>query len=63
MRAAMEKLDLMVSVDLYRNVSAEMADYVLPGTDFLERSDINLTHPVVCSQHRTSCIPTLSRVP
>lgn len=42
-RAAMEKLDLMVSVDLYRNVSAEMADYVLPGTDFLERSDINLT--------------------
>ncbi|WP_020108078.1 molybdopterin-dependent oxidoreductase [Nocardia sp. 348MFTsu5.1] len=42
-RAAMEKLDLMVAVDLYRNVTGEMADYVLPGTDWLERSDINLT--------------------
>jgi anaerobic selenocysteine-containing dehydrogenase len=43
MRAAFEKLDLFVSVDLYRNVTAEIADYILPGTDWLERPDINLT--------------------
>ncbi|WP_020108053.1 molybdopterin-dependent oxidoreductase [Nocardia sp. 348MFTsu5.1] len=43
MRTAFEKLDLMVSIDIYRNVSGEMADYVLPGTDWLERPDINLT--------------------
>lgn len=43
MRDAFENLELMVSVDIYRNVTGEMADYILPGTDWLERSDINMT--------------------
>lgn len=42
LRSAFEKLELMVSIDLYRNASAELCDYVLPATDWLERPDINL---------------------
>jgi anaerobic selenocysteine-containing dehydrogenase len=42
MRAAFEKLELLVSIDIYRGVSGEMCDYVLPVTDWLERPDINL---------------------
>lgn len=43
MRAAFQKLDLLVSIDIYRSVSGEVSDYVLPVTDWLERSDINVT--------------------
>jgi len=43
LRAALEKLDLLVVVDLYRNATAEYADYVLPSTDPFERTDINIT--------------------
>jgi anaerobic selenocysteine-containing dehydrogenase len=43
MRAAFEKLELLVSIDIYRSVSGEVCDYVLPVTDWLERPDINLT--------------------
>ncbi len=39
---ALEKLDLLVSVDLFRNETARHAHYVLPGTSFLERGDIPL---------------------
>ncbi|PQP25405.1 molybdopterin-containing oxidoreductase family protein [Rhodococcus opacus] len=41
LRRAFEQLDLIVTVDLYRTVTGEMADYVLPATDWLEREDIN----------------------
>lgn len=41
MRKAMAGLDLIVSVDIYRNATAEAADYVLPSTDWLERPDVN----------------------
>lgn len=43
LRAAMEKLDLLVVIDLYRNATAEYADYILPSTDSFERADINMT--------------------
>jgi anaerobic selenocysteine-containing dehydrogenase len=43
LRAAMEKLELLVVIDLYRNATAEYADYILPSTDSFERSDINIT--------------------
>lgn len=41
LRNAFEKLELMVSLDIYRSATAEMCDYALPSTDWLERPDIN----------------------
>ncbi len=43
MREAIEGLDLVVSLDLYRNATGELADWVLPCTDAFERADVNLT--------------------
>ncbi len=42
LRSAFKQLELIVVIDLYRNATAELADYVLPATDMLERSDINI---------------------
>ncbi|MEM9069493.1 MAG: molybdopterin-dependent oxidoreductase [Myxococcota bacterium] len=36
---ALGRLELVVSIDLYRNETAKYADYLLPATDMLERSD------------------------
>ncbi|EME19823.1 molybdopterin-containing oxidoreductase family protein [Rhodococcus triatomae] len=41
LRRALLSLDLIVTVDLYRTVTGEIADYVLPATDWLEREDVN----------------------
>lgn len=38
---AFAQLDLLISVDLYRNATAEMAHVVLPATDWYERPDLN----------------------
>src|SRR3954463_6268675 len=37
LRAAIGKLDLLVSIDLFVNETARMADFVLPATTWLER--------------------------
>lgn len=42
LRQAFAKLDLLVSVDLYRNATGELANYVLPACDMLERADLNM---------------------
>ncbi len=42
LRAAFEKLELLVVLDLFRNATGEMADYLLPCTDMLERRDLNI---------------------
>jgi anaerobic selenocysteine-containing dehydrogenase len=42
LREACRSLDLMVSVDIYRQATSEVADYILPSTDWLEHMDINL---------------------
>lgn len=42
LREALPQLELMVHVDLYRNATAEYADYVLPAADWLERAECNL---------------------
>ena len=41
MREAFANLDLLVSVDFYRNATAELADWVLPAADWFEREDLN----------------------
>ena len=42
MRAALEDLELLVCVDIYRNATGEYADYVLPAAGAFEREDINI---------------------
>ncbi len=42
LRRALAGLELLVVVDLYRNATAELAHFVLPATDMLEREDLNL---------------------
>jgi anaerobic selenocysteine-containing dehydrogenase len=42
MREALSKLELLVVIDLYRNATGELATYLLPCTDMLERRDVNL---------------------
>jgi anaerobic selenocysteine-containing dehydrogenase len=41
MREAMESLELLVCVDIYRNATAEYADYILPAAGAFEREDVN----------------------
>jgi anaerobic selenocysteine-containing dehydrogenase len=38
---ALSSLDLLVSVDYYRNATGELADWVLPAADWFEREDLN----------------------
>jgi anaerobic selenocysteine-containing dehydrogenase len=38
---ALSELDLLVSVDFYRNATGELADWVLPAADWFEREDLN----------------------
>lgn len=42
LRDALRKLDLLVTIDIYRTATGELADYVLPAKDFLEREDVNV---------------------
>jgi formate dehydrogenase len=42
-REALDALELLVCVDLYRNATGEYADYLLPATDAFERPDVNIT--------------------
>jgi anaerobic selenocysteine-containing dehydrogenase len=40
--ASLASLDLLVCLDIYRNATGELAHYVLPATDQLEREDLNV---------------------
>ncbi len=42
---AAERLDLLVSVDIYMNETAQKADFVLPATNFLEKDDLFIIFP------------------
>ncbi len=44
---ALAELDLLVVIDLYRSETAEHADYLLPATDMLERSDYPISWAVL----------------
>ena len=50
LRKAFEQLDLLVCIDLYRNATGELADWVLPATDELEREDLNIVN--IGTSHR-----------
>jgi len=40
LRETFPQLELLVTIDLFRSATAELSDYVLPATDWLERSDL-----------------------
>ena len=40
LQEALGKLELLVSIDLFRNETANLAHYILPSTTFLERADV-----------------------
>ena len=42
LRSALDELDLMVSLDIYRNETNAHADYILPATTMYERADFLL---------------------
>ena len=41
LEAALRSLDLLVMVDIYRNATGELADYVLPAADQFDAEDLN----------------------
>ena len=50
MRTAFEQLELVVCIDIYRNATGELADWVLPATDQFERDDLNIVN--IGTSHR-----------
>lgn len=44
-REALERLELLVSIDIYMNETAQQADYFLPAAHFFEKEDIYITFP------------------
>lgn len=40
LRQAFERLDLLVSIDIFKNQTGDLADVILPGVTWLERFDI-----------------------
>lgn len=61
MREALGQLELLVSIDLFRNETAELADFVLPATSFLERPDLPLAvhgmQPIPYLQYTGAVVP------
>lgn len=47
LKRAFESLELLVTVDLFRNETGELAHYVLPATSALERSDLPFIFPLM----------------
>jgi anaerobic selenocysteine-containing dehydrogenase len=43
LREAIAGVELVVCIDLYRNATGELADYLLPSADMFERADVNIT--------------------
>jgi anaerobic selenocysteine-containing dehydrogenase len=53
LKHAFEQLELLVVIDLFRNETAEIGDYVLPATSPLERPDLLFSFPLLLGmQHR-----------
>jgi anaerobic selenocysteine-containing dehydrogenase len=58
---AFQKLELVVAIDLFRNETGNVADYILPVTSFLERDDVPLAvqgfQPAPYLQHVDAVVP------
>jgi anaerobic selenocysteine-containing dehydrogenase len=58
---ALSELELVVAIDIYKNETAAYADYILPATDMLERSDFPVSwtnlRPVPHVQYTDSVVP------
>ncbi len=46
LKSAFERLDLLVSVDIYLNETASLADWVLPATSPFQRADLPFVFPL-----------------
>jgi len=61
MHASLEKLELLVSIDLFRNETGNLAHYVLPVTSSLEREDVPMGmggfQPVPYAQLTSPVVP------
>ncbi len=53
LREAFGKLELLVTLDLFRNETGSLAHYVLPCTSPLERPDLPFVFPLMLGQQRT----------
>jgi anaerobic selenocysteine-containing dehydrogenase len=58
---AFEKLSLLVSIDIYRNETSAYADYLLPATDMLERSDYPASHSMLQVTPHAQYTPAIVR--
>jgi formate dehydrogenase len=58
---ALEKLSLLVSIDIYRNETSAYADYLLPATDMLERSDYPASHAMLQVTPHAQYTPAMVR--
>ena len=68
LRRAFDKLELCVVIDIYPSATAELADYALPATDWLERADVNALslgfQPKPFAQHTDAVVaPKFERRP
>ncbi|MGW8322115.1 MAG: molybdopterin-containing oxidoreductase family protein, partial [Thermodesulfobacteriota bacterium] len=61
LKEALEKLDLLVCLDLYKNETGVFAHYLLPTTDFLEREDLNLSHAALQIRRYAARTPAVVR--
>ena len=61
---ALEKLELLVCIDIFRNETANLAHYILPGTSFLQRADLPFVfqslmgaQPIPYAQYTDAVVP------
>ncbi|MEL6342851.1 MAG: molybdopterin-dependent oxidoreductase [Myxococcota bacterium] len=59
MAKAIGKLDLLVCIDLYQSETARHADYILPATDMLERSDFPVSWTMLQDQPHAQYTPAV----
>ena len=63
MAEALGALDLLVTIDIYPSATGALADYQLPATDMLERSDFPASHTVLqdtpFAQYTPPVVPAL----